>query len=273
MRGSIRSLSLESFLRKFHGGVGHVKKIRTLLSVGNRQDLMTLMKAAYTDLLKQVEHAFIMQPAAKKIVLVACCGEWWSWMIGTRAEHLQELTLPDSLNPEDENEVEVEEVEEDEEVDEAAVGGSIPHDIPKSRREQPHRAVKKSGEGMYRDESPPPPVEFDKIPYKPRKTALGDGERIEENTNPIFIRYTELGEGLIEPVKPNVEDAMALDDAWSLPILFGSEASAQRFYLIHRFLEAAWQERGAQDQVKLNLSYTSDVILRLTGLNSWKDEQ
>lgn len=55
---------------------------------------------------------------------------------------------------------------------------------------------------MYRDESPPPPVEFDKIPYKPRKTALGDGECIEENTNPIFIRYTELGEGLIEPVKP-----------------------------------------------------------------------
>jgi hypothetical protein len=31
MRGSIRSLSFESFLRKFHGGVGHMKKIRTSL--------------------------------------------------------------------------------------------------------------------------------------------------------------------------------------------------------------------------------------------------
>jgi hypothetical protein len=60
--------------------------------------------------------------------------------------------------------------------------------------------------------------------------------------NPNFIRYTELKDGPMETVKPNVEDARALDDIWSLPILFGSKASVQHFFLIHCFLKASWKE-------------------------------
>jgi len=63
-----------------------------------------------------------------------------------------------------------------------------------------------------------------------------------------FIRYTELGKGVMEYVKPNVEDALPPNDEWSLPILFGSEASAQHFFLIHHFLEVEQLEPGMQNQ-------------------------
>jgi hypothetical protein len=43
-----------------------------------REALEAKMRLAHADLVKQVEHAFLMQPAAEKIVLLACCGEWWS---------------------------------------------------------------------------------------------------------------------------------------------------------------------------------------------------
>ena len=42
------------------------------------QDLLTQMMSARHDLGKQVEHAFLMQPSVNNIVLLACCGEWWS---------------------------------------------------------------------------------------------------------------------------------------------------------------------------------------------------
>ena len=40
------------------------------------EDLRTWMDSAQEDLVKQVEHAFIMQPSVDEILLVACCGEW-----------------------------------------------------------------------------------------------------------------------------------------------------------------------------------------------------
>ena len=48
------------------------------------------------------------------------------------------------------------------------------------------------------------------------------------------------------------EDATPADDEWSLPILFGSEASAQHFFLIHRLLEAEWEVRDVEGQVSLD---------------------
>lgn len=51
--------------------------------------------SAYPD---QVEHAFLMQPSVDEIALVACCGEWWFWMISTCAAYImQELSLPQGL--------------------------------------------------------------------------------------------------------------------------------------------------------------------------------
>ena len=61
--------------------------------------------------------------------------------------------------------------------------------------------------------------------------------------------YIELGERGMDTVKLNVEDAMPVDNEWSLPILFRSEVSAQHFFLIHRFFEAEWGVQGAEDQV------------------------
>jgi len=111
---------------------------------------------------------------------------------------------------------------------------------------------------MYLVPSPSPPSESEKLPYKLRQKGSKGTEGEEQPTgkenskNVQFERYTELGEGGMETVKPNVEDATPIDDEWSLPILFGSEASAQHFFLIHQFLEAEWEVRGVEDQVSWN---------------------
>jgi hypothetical protein len=73
----------------------------------------------------------------------------------------------------------------------------------------------------------------------------------------------ELEEGAVEYVKSSVEDAFSPNNEWSLPILFGSEASAQHFFLVHRFLKAERREPGTENQVSL-CSYSLDVILTLT---------
>lgn len=206
------------------------------------QDLLTQMKSARHDLGKQVEHAFLMQPSLNNIVLVACCGEWWSWMISTRAAQVtQEFSLPQNLAaPLDE--ITLEE------------GDAIPHDVSELRTRKSHpRPAKMHPKGKYRDASPPPPSGSDKIPYKPgkrrSKAADREGElKTKEGTNAKFIRHTELEEGAMESVKPNVEDALPPNNEWSLPILFGSEASAQHFFLIHRFLEAERLESGTENQ-------------------------
>ena len=202
------------------------------------------MGFAQVDLLKQVEHAFLMQPGAKKVVLLACCGEWWSWMVATRAARVEEFILPNFLDPENENELEI---------------NNTLHEIPESRaREYLPRDKKKAVKGMYLVPSPSPPSESEKIPYKlgQKGSKATEGEEQptgEENSKTLqFARYTELGEGGMETVKPNVEDATPVDDEWSLPILFGSEASAQHFFLVHRFLESEWEARGAEDQVSWN---------------------
>ena|ERR1700734_3756285 len=79
-----------------------------------------------------------------------------------------------------------------------------------------------------------------KLWQKGSKVTEGEGQLTgkENSKNLQFECYTELGEGGMETVKPNVEDTTPVDHEWFLPILFGSEASAQHFFLIHWFLEA-----------------------------------
>lgn len=108
------------------------------------------MTTAYADLLKQGEHAFIMQPGVKKLALVACCGEWWSWMCATRAKHTKRFSLAQADDPESESE------DEDD---------LIPQDIPlPETRKILHRGVKNTTAGRYREASPPPPSDSEKIP-------------------------------------------------------------------------------------------------------------
>ena len=161
-----------------------------------REALEAKMRSAHADLLKQVEHAFLMQPAVEKIVLLACCGEWWSWMIAMRDAHVGEFILPSFLQPESPMELEI---------------NQTPHDIPESRtREYLPREGKKTLPGMYHIPSPSPPSDSEKFSYKPRHKGSGtpDGEREpkgEKNTKKLqFKHYTELGEGGMETVKPNV---------------------------------------------------------------------
>lgn len=71
----------------------------------------------------------------------------------------------------------------------------------------------------------------------------------------------------MEYVKPNVEDALPINNEWSLPILFGSEASAQHFFLVHRFLESERLEPGTENQVSL-YPHSLDVTLMLN-LLTW----
>jgi hypothetical protein len=92
-----------------------------------QQDLTTLMDAVCDDLLRQVEHAFIMQPEARKVVLLAGCREWWVWTVATRTKHLQDFILLVSVDA-DENKLEEE---------------APPDVIPKSSWMQPHRTTKK----------------------------------------------------------------------------------------------------------------------------------
>ena len=206
-------------------------------------DLLNRMESAQNDLEKQAEHAFVMQPSVDEMLLVACCGEWWSWMISTRAHMMEDVNLPQdvaslAMPPTEEDELEEE--------------------VPALRtRESLPRSAKFHLKGRYREApSPPPPSESDKVPYNPRsQAAVGDGEpEMKEGKDGNFMRYTELEKGTIEYLQPNVEDAIPPNDEWTLPILFGSEASAQHFFLIHRFLEAERLMPGAENQVSLYLS-------------------
>ena len=240
------------------------------------QDLIAQLTSARHDLDIQAEHAFLMQPSLDQIVLVACCGEWWSWTISMRAAHVtQEFNLPQEV------------AGLQEEIDLEEVDGDV---LELRTRESLPRPAKMHPKGKYRDTSPPPPSKSDKIPYtyKPGKrrpkgepkegTKTKGGEKTREKekaetkaetetkeTDPIFIRYTELKEGAMEYVKPNVEDALPPNNEWSLPILFGSEASAQHFFLIHRFLEAELLVPGTEDQASL-YPYSLDLNLTLTCL-------
>ena len=203
------------------------------------EDLLTRIKSAQDDLVKQVEHAFIMQPSVDEILLVACCGEWWCWMISTRAHVTQDVNLPPDVatQPPDEDDLE-EEVDDDSDVPELRTRKNLP------------RSAKVHSKGKYREASPPPLSESDKVPYNPRSEAeVSEGEAETEEEN--FIRYTELEQGKMEYLKPNAEDALPPNDEWTLPILFGSETSAQHFYLIHRCLEEERLMMGADNRVSL----------------------
>ena len=79
------------------------------------------MGFAQADLLKQVEHAFLMQPTAKKIVLLACCGELWSWMVAMRAAHLEKVILLNFVDPENAKKLEI---------------NNTPHEVPESRAQE-----------------------------------------------------------------------------------------------------------------------------------------
>ena len=226
------------------------------------QDLRTRMDKAEEDLVKQVEYAFLMQPSVDEIVLVACCGEWWSWMVSTRAAHVsqqvsspQDVTRPPNrIGDTDDDPIKIEDEEKSIQFEEEVE--VIPHDLPELRTREIHpRPAKMHHKGKYREVSPPPPSESDKIPYRPHSEADE-----EPDTKIKFIRYTELEEGAMEYVKPNAEDAIPPDDEWSLPILFGSEASAQHFFLIHRFLEGERLMPGTGNQVSL-YPYSLDVNL------------
>ena len=83
--------------------------------------LKVQMGFAQADLLKQAKHAFLMQPAAKKVVLLACCGECWSWMVSMRATCVEEFILPNFLNPEKAKEPEI---------------SNTPHKIPDSTAQE-----------------------------------------------------------------------------------------------------------------------------------------
>ena len=137
-------------------------------------------------------------------------------------------------------------------------------------------AQRKCIQGKYRDASPPSPSESDKIPYKPgkRRSEVADSggkpktkeePEKKEGKKAKFIGYAELEEGAMDYVKSNVEDALPPNDEWSLPILFGSEAPAQHFFLIHRFLEAERLVPGTENQVSLS-PHSLDVNLTLTYL-------
>ena len=206
------------------------------------QDLLTCMWSAQDDLRKQAEHAFLMQPSMDEIILVACCGEWWSWMISLRAAYVtQEFKLPQKVaGPQDE--IKLEEDDRKPKVPELRTRECLP------------RPAKTHAKGKYRDLSPPSPSGSDKIPYtykpgKRRPKGAPKKKEVKKKKEAEFIRYTELEEGTMECVKPNVEDAFPPENNWSLPILFGSEASAQHFFLIHRFLEAERLMPGTEVQV------------------------
>ena len=217
------------------------------------EDLLTWMNSAQDDLEKQVEHAFIMQPTVHEILLLACCGEWWSWMISTRAHVMQDVNLPSDVatQPPDEDELE-EVVDDDSDEDELEEDVDDDSDVPELRtRKNLPRSAKVHSKGKYREASPPPLSESDKVPYNPRSEAeVSEGEaETEEEDN--FIRYKKLEQGKMEYLKPNAEDALPPNDEWTLPILFGSETSAQHFYLIHRCLEEERLMTGAENRVSL----------------------
>ncbi|KAF8066596.1 hypothetical protein FPV67DRAFT_1495641 [Lyophyllum atratum] len=75
----------------------------------------------------------------------------------------------------------------------------------------------------------------DQLPYNQRQGKKGSKTKSKPQVLP-FIRYTDLGPHEMETLKADVEDAMPETNQWSLNILFGTEVSNQRFYLIHHWL-------------------------------------
>ena len=101
-----------------------------------------------------------------------------------------------------------------------------------------------------------------------RENGKKKKEKKKKGKDVEFFRYTEFEEDEMEHVKLNVEDALPTDDEWTLPILFGSEASAQHFFLIHNFLEAERLMPGTENQVSLYPYTNLDVNLTLI----WKED-
>jgi hypothetical protein len=157
-------------------------------------------------------------------------------MIATRSAHVGRFVIPSFLQP-------------DRPTGSDSIG--IPHDIPEFRtREYLPCEGKNTVQGMC----PSPPFESEKVPSTPRrKDSKSPEEEVEpgNSKNAQLKRQTDLGEGGMATVKTSAGDAVPAEDEWSLPILFGSEASLQRFSLIHRLLKEEWNVRVLGDQVSL----------------------
>jgi hypothetical protein len=77
----------------------------------------------------------------------------------------------------------------------------------------------------------------DKVSYKHPSRGETPGHRVTASVQ----RYTALGSDVMAVFNGDVEDAMPPADEWSKFILFGTEASNQHFFFIHRWLK---EQRG-----------------------------
>jgi hypothetical protein len=77
----------------------------------------------------------------------------------------------------------------------------------------------------------------EKVLYNHRSQGKTPGPRVTASVQ----RYTDLGPDEMAVFNGDVEDAMPPADEWSKFILFGTEASNQHFFFIHRWLK---EQRG-----------------------------
>jgi hypothetical protein len=71
----------------------------------------------------------------------------------------------------------------------------------------------------------------------------------------------------MEVLKPDAEDAIPVDDGWSLPLLFGSEASAQQGqrYTTDELVARHWPEQPAGVTCKILTIFLSQTLRNALG--------
>jgi hypothetical protein len=107
-------------------------------------------------------------------------------------------------------------------------------------------------DGIYNYFDNPEEDDDDKVSYKHPSRGERDGPRV----SAAVRRYTDLKNVDMDAYKTDVEDAMPPAGQWSNYILFGTKASNQRLFLIHRWLK---EQRG-----KVHLTYDEVAEVRFS---------
>ncbi|TFK34783.1 hypothetical protein BDQ12DRAFT_715114 [Crucibulum laeve] len=182
------------------------------------KSLASVMTLARTDAETQAEQAFNSQQVTKKLLMVAACGEWWSWQIVEKGMYESNGNDADFFSDSENN------PSHEESFSHSQDSGAHRMDRP------PRRTAALATKGTFTDPSSPKISAMDLLPAH-AKDKGGD------KTKPtVAQRYLNLGAHMQSAVG-NIDEGKPLPADWSKYLLLGTEASNQALFLIHQTLQ------------------------------------
>ncbi|KAF8876397.1 hypothetical protein BD779DRAFT_1560484 [Infundibulicybe gibba] len=195
------------------------------------EKLFASFSVARRQLLAQAKHVFIKYPYMDQVILIACIGEWWSWRIAARTDFIS--VEPETIL--------------DETIHRGRMG-RVPSHTPISGNAQPPRTdnaspIATSGQRRSTQKATPGTrtsrtQRQGKLKYNPGRRRTAAEKEEERARTRIFHRHDDLPAH--EQEQPGGDEQAILERSltrWSKYILFGTEASAQHFSILHGVLE------------------------------------